>query len=181
VCDVVPLDFCDVILGQPYMWKHHFFYESRSRHVIITLGGQLYRILEVLPNIVPLKQCRKVIYHTAKFILFIVYSKDAQEATTTTTASTPSIQHKKIAEEKEYIFSSPTFLWCLHNSPLIPEKIGWWNKFNPSSKRCVTTFQIPSKTTSPTRHEDHQDSYSKNAFPSSPGNQRNGDHFFLMG
>jgi hypothetical protein len=28
LCDVAPLDVCDVLLGQPYMWKHHAIYES---------------------------------------------------------------------------------------------------------------------------------------------------------
>jgi hypothetical protein len=44
LCDVSPLDVCDVLLGQPYMWKHHAIYESQPRSVIITLGGHLYRI-----------------------------------------------------------------------------------------------------------------------------------------
>jgi hypothetical protein len=28
LCDVTPLDVYDVLLGQPYMWKHHAIYES---------------------------------------------------------------------------------------------------------------------------------------------------------
>jgi hypothetical protein len=28
VCDVSPLEVCDVLLGQPYMWKCHAIYES---------------------------------------------------------------------------------------------------------------------------------------------------------
>jgi hypothetical protein len=28
LCDVSPLDVCDVLLGQPYMWKRHVVYES---------------------------------------------------------------------------------------------------------------------------------------------------------
>jgi hypothetical protein len=110
VCDVSPLDVCDVVLGQPYMWKHHVVYESRPRSVIITLGGQLYRIPEVVLTTAPPKQCRKVISHTTKFILFTVCSKDAQKTTTTTAASTPSIQQKNISEEKEDIVSSPTMV-----------------------------------------------------------------------
>jgi hypothetical protein len=92
VCDVSPIDVCDVVLGQPYMWKRHVVYESRPRSVIITLGGHLYRIPEVFSTIVPPKKCRKVISHTAKFIIFIVCSKDARKATATTATSTPSIQ-----------------------------------------------------------------------------------------
>ena len=97
MCDVAPLDVYDVVLGQPYMWKHHVVYESGPRCVIITLGGHLYGIPEVVTTIAPPKQWRKVILHTEKFILFIVYSKDAQKTTTTTTTtatSTPSIQQK---------------------------------------------------------------------------------------
>jgi hypothetical protein len=94
VCDTAPLDICDVVLGQPYMWRRHFVYESRPHSVIITLGGHLYRIPEVVPTIAPPKQHRKVISHTTKFILFTICSKDVQKTTTTTIASTPSIQQK---------------------------------------------------------------------------------------
>ena len=48
LCDVVPLEVCDFILGQPYMWNHHVVYESQPRSVIATLGGQLYRIPETI-------------------------------------------------------------------------------------------------------------------------------------
>jgi len=32
------------------MWKHHVIYESHPYNVIVTLGGQLYRVLEVIQN-----------------------------------------------------------------------------------------------------------------------------------
>ena len=44
LCDISPIEVCDVLLGQPYLWKHHDVYESRTHNVIITLGRQLYRI-----------------------------------------------------------------------------------------------------------------------------------------
>ena len=44
LCDIAPLEVCDVLLGQPYLWKRHAVYESRPRNVIITLGNKLYRI-----------------------------------------------------------------------------------------------------------------------------------------
>jgi hypothetical protein len=44
LCDVAPLEFCDVLLGQPYLWKRHAVYESKPRSVIITLNRKLYRI-----------------------------------------------------------------------------------------------------------------------------------------
>jgi hypothetical protein len=93
LCDVAPLDVCDVLLGQPYMWKHHAIYESRPHSVIITLGGHLYRIPEVVPTTAPPKKCCKVVSHTRKFIFSIICSKGEQKDTAATTASAkaPSI------------------------------------------------------------------------------------------
>jgi hypothetical protein len=98
LCDVAPLDVCDVLLGQPYMWKCHAIYESRPRSVIITLGGHLYRIPEVVPTTSPPKQCCKVVSHTTKFIFSTICSKGEQKDTATTTASAqaPSIHQKQV-------------------------------------------------------------------------------------
>jgi hypothetical protein len=49
LCDVDPLEVCDVILGQPYLWKHHVVYDSRPHSVIITLNRKFYRIPEAVP------------------------------------------------------------------------------------------------------------------------------------
>jgi hypothetical protein len=49
LCDVSPIEVCDVLLGQPYLWKCHAIYESRPRSVIITLNRKLYRIPEAVP------------------------------------------------------------------------------------------------------------------------------------
>jgi hypothetical protein len=80
------------------MWKHHAIYESRPRSVIITLGGHLYRIPEVVPTTAPPKQCFKVVSHTRKFIFSTIYSKGEQKDTAATTASAkaPSIQQKQV-------------------------------------------------------------------------------------
>jgi hypothetical protein len=65
LCDVAPLEVCDVLLDQPYLWKHHVVYESRPRSVIITLNRKLYRIPKAVPpsaiSLISAKQCRKVI------------------------------------------------------------------------------------------------------------------------
>ena len=76
------------------MWKHHAIYESRPRSVIITLGGHLYRIPEVVPTTAPPKQCCKVVSHTRKFIFSTICPKGEQKDTAATTASAkaPSIQ-----------------------------------------------------------------------------------------
>jgi hypothetical protein len=46
--------------------------------VIITLGGHLYRIPEVVPTTSPPKQCLKVVSHTTKFIFSTICSKGEQ-------------------------------------------------------------------------------------------------------
>jgi hypothetical protein len=89
------------------MWKRHAIYESRPHSVIVTLGGHLYRIPEVIPTIVPPKQCRKVVSHTTKFSFFTVCSKREQKNTTATSVQAPSIQQKqvdKIAAKCKYSF-----------------------------------------------------------------------------
>jgi hypothetical protein len=76
LCDISPLEFCDVILGQPYFWKRHFVYESRPCSFIINLGRKLYSILEVAPpttiSSISAKKCSKFISQTGKFIFFVI-------------------------------------------------------------------------------------------------------------
>jgi hypothetical protein len=113
LCDISPLEVCDVLLGQPYMWKHHVVYESQPCSVIVTLGGQVYRIPKVVPTTVPPKQCRKVVSHTTKVSFFMIRSKGKNKDIITTTVLTQdhSIQQKqinKIVEEHQYILTAPT-------------------------------------------------------------------------
>jgi hypothetical protein len=65
LCDFSPLEVCNVLLGQPYMWKHHVVYESRPCSVIVTMNKKLYKIPEVAPataiSLVSTKNFRKVI------------------------------------------------------------------------------------------------------------------------
>jgi hypothetical protein len=95
VCDVSPLEVCDVLLGKPYMLKHHTIYESRPCNVIITLGGHLYRVREVAlttsTSLVSEKQCHKVISHTTKFSLFTIQLDDEQEVPATTKILTQDV------------------------------------------------------------------------------------------
>jgi hypothetical protein len=51
LCEVPLLEVCDVILGLPYLWKHHVVYESRPHNVIITLKKKLSKISKVVPNV----------------------------------------------------------------------------------------------------------------------------------
>jgi hypothetical protein len=79
LCDVAPLEVCNVLLGQPYLWKHHVVYESMSRSVIITLNRKLYRIPEAIPPsvifLISSKQCMKLISQTEKFVFFVIRSQ----------------------------------------------------------------------------------------------------------
>jgi hypothetical protein len=117
LCDISPLEVCDVLLGQPYLWKRHVVYESRPRSVIITLGRQLYRIPEVASpttiSLISAKKCSKVISQTGKFIFFVIHAHSKKKVAATSVASTQSLslQQKQvdgIMEEYRDIFSSPT-------------------------------------------------------------------------
>ena len=112
LCDVSPLKFCDVLLGQPYLWKHHVVYESSPRSVIITLN----RIPEAIPpsaiSLISAKQCRKVISQTGKFVFFVIHSQTERNITATYRVSTADLsthqkQVDKVMEEYSDIFSSP--------------------------------------------------------------------------
>jgi hypothetical protein len=80
LCDISLLKVCDVLLGQPYLWKHHVIYESRPRSVIITLKRKMYRIPEVVPPsaifLISAKQCRKFISQKGKFVFFVTQSQN---------------------------------------------------------------------------------------------------------
>jgi hypothetical protein len=117
LCDVSPLKVCDVLLGQPYLWKCHIVYDSRPRSVIITLNGKLYRIPDfVKPSAISLisaKQCGKVISQTGNFVFFVIRSQNEINITTTSRVSmvdlsTQQKQIDKVVEEYSDIFSSPT-------------------------------------------------------------------------
>jgi hypothetical protein len=99
------------------LWKHHALYESRPCIVIITLGRQLYMILEVAPptviSLISTKQCSNVISQTEKFVFFVILAHSEHKVVATFMASTQSLslqqkQVDRIVEEYKDIFSSPT-------------------------------------------------------------------------
>jgi len=116
LCDVAPLELCDVLLGQPYMWKHHAMDEPKPQTVIIISGRKLYKILEVAPpttiSLISTRQCSKIIYPTEKFIFFFIFSESKGKivATSTTPRQGSFMQQKlvdKVIEDCKDIFSSP--------------------------------------------------------------------------
>jgi hypothetical protein len=117
LCDVYPLEVCDVLLGQPYLWKRHVVYESRPCSVIITLNRKLYSIPEAVPPsaifLISANQCRKVISQMGKFVFFVIHSQNERKilATSRVSVADLSTQQKqvdKVVEEYSDIFSSPT-------------------------------------------------------------------------
>jgi len=84
------------------MWKRHVVYMSRPHSVIVTFGGQLYQIVEIVTIIAvslnSIKQCRKIISHTRIFSLFKISSKDEHQSKETSTTSSQGLatQHKQI-------------------------------------------------------------------------------------
>jgi hypothetical protein len=124
------------------MWKRRAVYESRPRSVIVSLGGHLYKIPEVVLTTVPLKKCRKVVSHTAKFSFFTICSKGEHKdtATTTTLPPAPSIQQKqvnKVATKHKYSFCTPSsHVAKLFEQPQ-PQQIR--DKLPQTEQRCVSS------------------------------------------
>jgi hypothetical protein len=101
-CDVSPLQFCNFILGQPYLWKRHVVSESRPCSFIITLNRKFYRIPDVVPpsaiSLISTKQCRKVISETGKFVFFVIRSQSERKVVATSMAfmDDRSMKQKKV-------------------------------------------------------------------------------------
>jgi hypothetical protein len=91
LCDFSPLEFCDFLLGQPYLCKCHVMYKSRPRSVIITLNKKLYRIPDAVPpsaiSLISAKKCRKVISHMGKFVFFLIHSQNKRKIIATSRVS----------------------------------------------------------------------------------------------
>jgi len=88
LCDISPLDVCDVLLGQPFLWKRHIVYESRPRVVILTLGNKLYMISEVALftaiSLVTAKQCSNLISKIGKFVFLMICPQGKKKTVATT-------------------------------------------------------------------------------------------------
>ena len=104
LCDVAPLEVCNVLLGQPYMWKRHVVYESRPRSVIVSLGGKLYRIPKTVePNKV--SQGRKISSHIRKLFLFTIVSEGEHKIIETSPPSAQGESAHQTQKENRSIIS----------------------------------------------------------------------------
>jgi hypothetical protein len=167
LCDVSPLDVCDVLFVQPYMWKHHATYESQPSSVIVNLGGNIYRILEIVPTTVPPKQCHKVVSHTTK----LTSSQSVQKMNMRILQPLQPRPKHLLSNRSRW-----TRMKQISKIPFAPRHLMYpdlLNKFNPTNNKLMTSFH---NATSPARQVVHQDSI---AFPSPPGTQPNGYHCFL--
>ena len=76
LCDIAPLDVCDVLLGKPYLWKCYAMYHSTPHIIISTFGNTLYKIMEVaFPTNISLissKNCSKNNSQTRIFVFFMI-------------------------------------------------------------------------------------------------------------
>ena len=90
ICDVAPLDVCDILLGKPYMYQRHGIYEYRPCSVTIKLGEKSYRIPKVCPkqtaSLISAKQCKRLIAQTGAFVLLMVCSKQTKSVVLNTHA-----------------------------------------------------------------------------------------------
>lgn len=117
LCDVSPLDVCDLLLSQPYLWRRHALYESRPLAVIISLGDSLYRIPEVAAptatSLITAKKGSKLISQTRKFI-FLAHSQSKGKIVATSMTpvkgSTTQQQQQRdtVMIKHRNDFSSPT-------------------------------------------------------------------------
>ena len=75
--EISPIEVCDVLLGQPYFWKCHSVYESRPHIFTITLGNNLYSMLEVAPptniSLISARKWSKHISQTGKFVFLMIH------------------------------------------------------------------------------------------------------------
>ena len=98
LCDVDTLEVCDVLLGQPYLWKQHVVYESRPHFVIIILANKLYRILEVASpiaiSLITTRKWRKIIYYTRKFVFLMIHPQDKKKVVATISRQGSSTQQQ---------------------------------------------------------------------------------------
>lgn len=114
---MAPLDVCDVLLGQPYMYQQHGVYESRPRSVTIRLGEQKYQIPEVSPaytaSLISAKQCKRLVAKTGTFILLMIRSEEERKLVYNSHAITNTTTLKKrsmdqILMKYENLFKLPT-------------------------------------------------------------------------
>jgi hypothetical protein len=154
------------------MWKRHAVYESRPRSVIVSLGGHLYRILEVVPTTVSPKKCPQgSISYCKIYLLHNLFRRGTEGHCNHYNLAPytfyPTEAGRQGCRQRKKIPSS--------HHPLM--YLNFLN--NLSFNRFMTDFHKLSNATSPTIQEAHQDADSANAFPSPLGTQCNGDHFFL--
>ncbi|XP_031492064.1 uncharacterized protein LOC116258802 [Nymphaea colorata] len=76
ICDVVPLDVCQVVLGSPYLWLRDGHYHRRAQEYELTKDGKQFVITR--DNIAPptdlmtAEQVKRVVNACQRFVLLLV-------------------------------------------------------------------------------------------------------------
>lgn len=88
-CKVVPLDICQVILGNPYLWDKDAVYFRRAQKYqlekdekrYIVHKNQTHRMVELVTAC----QARRMVNASQKFVLLMIRSKHREGTTTAIT------------------------------------------------------------------------------------------------
>jgi len=79
-CDVVPLDVCQVILGNPYLWDRYAIYDRRAQTYLFTKDEQQFLICAISmsskTSFVTANQAKQLVNACGKFVLLIVRPHD---------------------------------------------------------------------------------------------------------
>ncbi len=75
-CDVVPLDVCQVILGNPYLWDRYAIYDRRAQKYTLTKDEQQY-VVRATPcsreaSFVMATQANRLVNACGRFVLLMV-------------------------------------------------------------------------------------------------------------
>ncbi|KAK1377226.1 hypothetical protein POM88_033419 [Heracleum sosnowskyi] len=76
ISDVVPIDVCQVIFGNPYLWDRYALYDMRNRKYTFTKDGAQFVIRVVQPpqgiNLITTAQAKRLVNACGKFVLLMV-------------------------------------------------------------------------------------------------------------
>ncbi|XP_031493251.1 uncharacterized protein LOC116259531 [Nymphaea colorata] len=76
ICDVVPLDVCQVVLGNPYLWLRDGHYHRRAQEYELTKDGKQFVITRdhIAPptDLMTAEQVKRVVNACQRFVLLLV-------------------------------------------------------------------------------------------------------------
>jgi len=118
LCDVVPLDACELLLGKPYIYYRDAQSKVKPHEFRLKKGGKTFVLKEYLPPkealaIVSAKQAGKCIKQTGAYALFIVRPQAPSQERVNLQAQVTSLQAQSKPElpklQHEYVTTSLGF------------------------------------------------------------------------